>query len=147
MGSTGDLLGNVARLVRELRSSKFHGDIDEVGLRLGDPIASLPLLNHVLLKSSKHVAHTVAQSGYEVGTGNPRVWGWVRLLQCPTLRKRPYRRKLSLCSQQLLGKSDQRFTENAFKLMRDALSIRTPLTPAQFLEQVRGSSGQSISLK
>ena len=42
-------------------------------------------------------------------------------------------------SGQLLGKTDQRFLENSFKLFRDCLGIRTVLTASQFLGQVRES--------
>lgn len=38
-------------------------------LRLGDPVALLPLLNFALLKFSKHVARTIVQSGFEVRGG------------------------------------------------------------------------------
>ncbi|EFN54629.1 hypothetical protein CHLNCDRAFT_135165 [Chlorella variabilis] len=36
---------------------------------------------------------------------------------------------------QLHGKSDLRFVEGVFKFVRDALGIRSPLTPAQFLSE------------
>ena len=44
---------------------------------------------------------------------------------------------------QLMGKTDQRFVENSFKLFRDCLGIRTVLTASQFLGQVgdRGAEG------
>jgi len=35
-------------------------------LRLGDPVALLPLLNFSLLKFSKHVARSISQAGFEV---------------------------------------------------------------------------------
>lgn len=34
--------------------------------KLGMPAALLPVLNYVLLKFSRHVAHQLASSGYEV---------------------------------------------------------------------------------
>ena len=37
---------------------------------------------------------------------------------------------------QLQGKTDQRFVDNAFKLFRGYLNVKTVLTPAQFLGQV-----------
>lgn len=37
---------------------------------------------------------------------------------------------------QLQGKSDARFTEVAFRVLRDYLGIKPVITPAQFLEQV-----------
>ncbi|KAG2435127.1 hypothetical protein HXX76_007212 [Chlamydomonas incerta] len=98
--STGDLSGNVQRLVRELRSIKYPGDVDEVGLRLGDPVALLPLLSFTLLKFSRHVARYIVRNGFE-----------------------------------LAGKTDQRFVETSFRLLRDLLNVRTVLTPAQFFEQ------------
>eukprot|EP00198_Chlamydomonas_reinhardtii_P012632 XP_001701969.1 predicted protein [Chlamydomonas reinhardtii] len=98
--STGDLNGNVQRLVRELRSIKYPGDVDEVGLRLGDPVALLPLLSFTLLKFSRHVARYIVRNGFE-----------------------------------LAGKTDQRFVETSFRLLRDLLNVRTVLTPAQFFEQ------------
>lgn len=35
-------------------------------VRLGDPVALLPLMNHALLKFSRHVAKHIAQCGFEV---------------------------------------------------------------------------------
>ena len=43
---------------------------------------------------------------------------------------------------QLQGKTDQRFVENAFKLFRDCLGIRSVITAAQFLDQVGGREGR-----
>lgn len=34
---------------------------------MGDPLAALPLLNHVLLKYSKHVSKWILDHGVEVG--------------------------------------------------------------------------------
>ncbi len=36
-------------------------------LRLGDPVALLPILSFALLKFSRHVARFVVRSGFEVG--------------------------------------------------------------------------------
>ena len=36
-------------------------------LRLGDPVALLPLLHFILLKFSRHVAQCIHKAGYEVG--------------------------------------------------------------------------------
>ncbi|KIZ01257.1 hypothetical protein MNEG_6704 [Monoraphidium neglectum] len=96
----GDISGNVAGLQRVLKQIKYPGIVDEVGLRLGDPLACLPLLHFVLLKYSRHVcAHTLA------------------------------------CGIELHGKTDQRFVEHAFRLMRDHLGVKTALTPAHFFSQ------------
>ncbi|GIL72177.1 hypothetical protein Vretimale_340 [Volvox reticuliferus] len=64
--STGDLNGNLQRLLRELRAIKYPADVDEVGLRLGDPVALLPLFNFTLLKFSRHVARFIVQHGFEL---------------------------------------------------------------------------------
>ncbi len=40
---------------------------------------------------------------------------------------------------QLQGKTDQKFVEVAFRLFRDCFAIKTVLTPAHFLEQVRAA--------
>lgn len=48
----------------------------------------------------------------------------------------------SLCAQ-LLGKTDGRFLEIAFKILRDQLGLNPVLTPAQFFERVRTNSGRS----
>ncbi|KAG2501080.1 hypothetical protein HYH03_000898 [Edaphochlamys debaryana] len=64
--ATGDLAGNVQRLLRELKAIKYPGDVDEVGLRLGDPVALLPLLSFALLKFSRHVARFIVRSGFEL---------------------------------------------------------------------------------
>ncbi|CAD7697406.1 unnamed protein product [Ostreobium quekettii] len=98
--ATGDICGNVQRLQRELRQIKFDADVDEVGLRIGDPVAFLPVLHHVLLKFSRALARDVSEHGYEIQ-----------------------------------GKTDQRFVECAFKVMRDIFGMRLVLTPGQFLEQ------------
>ncbi|KAL6745505.1 Centrosomal spindle body, CEP44-domain-containing protein, partial [Haematococcus lacustris] len=96
----GDLAGKVARVQRELQQLKYPAVADETGLRLGDPVALLPLLHFVLLKFSRHVAQCIHKAGYE-----------------------------------LQGKTDAKFVEGAFRLMRDAFSIKTVLTAAHFLEQ------------
>jgi hypothetical protein len=41
---------------------------------------------------------------------------------------------------QLQGKTDQRFTEAAFRCLRECLHVKSVLSPAQFLEQVRGNT-------
>ncbi|GIL45501.1 hypothetical protein Vafri_2721 [Volvox africanus] len=64
--STGDLNGNLQRLLRELRAIKCPADVDEVGLRLGDPVALLPLFNFTLLKFSRHVARFIVRHGFEL---------------------------------------------------------------------------------
>ncbi|MEW5310645.1 MAG: hypothetical protein WDW38_002423 [Sanguina aurantia] len=66
VASTGDLNGNVQRLRRELGQVKFVAEVDDVGVRLGDPVALLPLLNHSLLKFSRHVAKHITQCGFEL---------------------------------------------------------------------------------
>jgi len=42
------------------------------------------------------------------------------------------------CGVELQGKTDQRFVEHAFRLMRDHLGVRSALTPAHFFAQVGG---------
>jgi centrosomal protein CEP44 len=37
-------------------------------LRLGEPLAILPLLHYTLLKYSRHVAGKIVQLGYQVGS-------------------------------------------------------------------------------
>ncbi|GFR40196.1 hypothetical protein Agub_g756 [Astrephomene gubernaculifera] len=64
--STGDLNGNVQRLLRELKAIKYPADVDEVGLRLGDPVAFLPLLSYSLLKFSRLVARFIVRNGFEL---------------------------------------------------------------------------------
>ncbi|GLI64159.1 hypothetical protein VaNZ11_007344 [Volvox africanus] len=64
--STGDLNGNLQRLLRELRAIKCPADVDEVGLRLGDPVALLQLFNFTLLKFSRHVARFIVRHGFEL---------------------------------------------------------------------------------
>ncbi|KAK9810129.1 hypothetical protein WJX72_005236 [[Myrmecia] bisecta] len=98
--ATGDLAGNLERLRVELKHIKYTGDLDIAGIRLGDPVALLPLLNYVLVKFSRHVAQAIVSNGYE-----------------------------------LHGKTDARFVECAFKVMRELFNLRPVLTPAQFLEQ------------
>lgn len=113
-------------------------------LRLGDPLAVLPLLNHVLLKYSKHVTKWILDHGIEVGRSPPARGA------CCTRRSpasRPMRRSAAAlpppsrprlpwaaCTLQLHGKTDQRFVEHAFKLFRDTMGLRPVITPAQFLE-------------
>ncbi|EFJ49378.1 hypothetical protein VOLCADRAFT_89740 [Volvox carteri f. nagariensis] len=104
--STGDLNGNLQRLLRELKAIKCAANVDEVGLRLGDPVALLPLLNFTLLKFSRHVARFIVRHGFE-----------------PSFIMK------------LAGKTDQRFVESCFKLFREVLNVRTVLTPSQFFEQ------------
>ncbi len=99
-------------------------------LRLGDPVAFLPLLSFTLLKFSRHVARFILRNGYEVSTAavsrtghkccGPAVNVTDPLLPGPV---------------QLAGKTDQRFVESVFRMLRELLSVRTVLTPAQFFEQ------------
>lgn len=66
-----------------------------------------------------------------------------RVLQPPFYGLRPFsvapanRVRASVHRPQLAGKTDQRFVEASFKLLRDCLGVKTVLTPAQFLAQVR----------
>ncbi|GMH41557.1 hypothetical protein BSKO_09467 [Bryopsis sp. KO-2023] len=62
--ATGDICGNVERLHRELRQVRFQGEVNEVGLRMGDPVHFLPILHHVLLKFSRYVAMDISSKGY-----------------------------------------------------------------------------------
>ncbi|KAI8475082.1 MAG: Centrosomal spindle body, CEP44-domain-containing protein [Monoraphidium minutum] len=64
--ATGDIKGSLTALQRELRRIKHPGPVDEIGLRLGDPQASLPLLHHALVKYSRHVAARMAVYGLEL---------------------------------------------------------------------------------
>lgn len=88
--ATGDIRGNIAQLQRLLRHIKYPDVADEVGydscvcsgcfsdvapklhscchtrLRLGDPLAVLPLLSYALLKYSKYVATHILKLGYQV---------------------------------------------------------------------------------
>lgn len=47
--------------------ARAHSTYEPCSLRIGDPVASLPLLNYVLLKYSKHVAQAINKAGFEVG--------------------------------------------------------------------------------
>ena len=89
-------------------------------LRLGDPVAFLPVLHFALLKFSKHVALAIVTTG-------------VQVLGC--ICRSAKQLWLTNGELQLVGKTDQRFVEHTFKLARDQFHIRTVLTPSQFLEQ------------
>lgn len=94
--------------------------------KLGVAAAFLPVLNYVLLKFSRHVAHQLVSSGYEVQflfLGN---------------FKNKYACRVPLITVgvvQLQGKTDARFVEAAFKIFRDKFGLRPVITAAQFLEQ------------
>ena len=86
--ATGDIKGNIASLQRLLKHIKYPSTLDEVGyapmtateaaasrwkvtwvsfrLRLGEPLAVLPLLHYTLLQYSRHVAARIVQLGYQV---------------------------------------------------------------------------------
>ena len=96
--------------------------------KLGVAAALLPVLNYVLLKFSRHVAHQLVSSGYEV-----------------CFVHYTYKRTVDTCAAetngqgipdvQLQGKTDARFVEAAFKIFRDKFGLRPVITAAQFLEQ------------
>lgn len=126
---------------------------------LGDPCASLPVLNFVLLKYSRHVAAHILSVGVEVGHCMQSVAALFIVLAINgvatafTKSKQPHADLLPSLSpptlsppthtksQQLQAKTDDGFVRGAFRLCRDHLGIRTVLTPAQFLEQVRCGAG------
>ncbi|KAA6418704.1 MAG: centrosomal of 44 kDa [Trebouxia sp. A1-2] len=64
--ATGDVQGSVERLRSELRHIRYPADLDCTGAKLGVAAAFLPVLNYVLLKFSRHVAHQLVSAGYEL---------------------------------------------------------------------------------
>ena len=84
--STGDIRGNLSRLLRALSSVRYplpknttattannnstslsqSQSLFEEALLRGDPAAYLPLLHYVLLSFSKHVASLIIDNGYEL---------------------------------------------------------------------------------
>ena len=65
--ATGDIRGNLNRLKRALHSVRYpENEIDESLASRGDPAVFLPMLHHVLLKFSRHVAGQILRSGYEL---------------------------------------------------------------------------------
>ena len=94
--ATGDVQGSLERLKAELRHIRYPAELDCTGsvtaavcqichvydlppaivhvynhcylcrTKLGVPAAFLPVLNYVLLKFSRHVAHQLVSAGYEV---------------------------------------------------------------------------------
>jgi hypothetical protein len=144
--ATGDIGGNIQQLLRELRTIKYPNAVDEVGVRLGDPVAFLPLLHFCLLQFSKHVALAIVNTGIQVGHGDT--------MHMPS--RQVLTRLRAACRQDrsayvpgsgVLGAAASRsqahthtgsltgFVEYAFKLARDQFRIRTVITPCQFLEQ------------
>lgn len=64
-GTTGDLEGNLARLLHLLRSLRFDApDVD--GLRAGQPAAALSILRHAFLRFSRHVTRCLLAAGHEL---------------------------------------------------------------------------------
>ncbi|KAL0034375.1 hypothetical protein WJX77_011722 [Trebouxia sp. C0004] len=64
--ATGDVQGSVERLRSELRHIRYPADLDCTGAKFGVAAAFLPVLNYVLLKFSRHVAHQLVSAGYEL---------------------------------------------------------------------------------
>lgn len=97
-------------------------------LRLGDPSTFLPLLNYILLEFSPNIYLDLKKKGFEV------CWdSWqLPLAKCDLLSSDA----LPSVVFQLQGKTDARFTDVAFRVLRDYLRIKPVITPAQFLEQV-----------
>jgi hypothetical protein len=54
--ATGDLAGNVSRLVDHLRAIHYPAPVSARGLREGDAGTLLPILRYALQDYSKHVA-------------------------------------------------------------------------------------------
>lgn len=95
--------------------------------KLGVAAAFLPVLNYVLLKFSRHVAHQLISSGYEVC--------FVHSTYVCNVFHMPSYMWTTVAIVQLQGKTDARFVEAAFKIFRDKFGLRPVITAAQFLEQ------------
>lgn len=71
--ATGDLKGNLDRLLLEASKVHFKGELDPDGLRVGDPATLLPLLHHILLGYSPRLARHLAESpAYALATKTDR---------------------------------------------------------------------------
>jgi len=64
--ATGDLAGNVRRLIDHLKSISYHRSVSARLLRAGDPTALLPILHYSLLDYSPYVASFISSHGYDL---------------------------------------------------------------------------------
>ena len=140
--ATGDVKAAAAALGAQLRAVRCLFDFSAHAAEAGSPAPLLGALGYVLLKFSKHVALLLAEQGVQVRCGG----------SAPVARRSngagavahlPARRLLSplpLSLLQLHGKSDLRFVEGVIKFAREAWSIKSPVSAAQFLSEV-GAGG------
>ncbi|KAK9806670.1 hypothetical protein WJX73_006436 [Symbiochloris irregularis] len=61
--TTGDLEGNISRLLKELASVKYPGTVDLTGLKSGEFEAFLPPLHFVLTQFSRHLTKEFLEAG------------------------------------------------------------------------------------
>eukprot|EP00899_Mesostigma_viride_P012912 jgi/Mesvir1/21621/Mv04044-RA.1 len=68
--STGDLSGNLERLIHELQRIHYPGKVDKNGLLSGSPVALLPIIHYAFLSYSKYLAQFLSSKGYEIMAKN-----------------------------------------------------------------------------
>ena len=64
--ANGDLAGKVKSLELELKRIKYPQSVDFQQISTGHPAHFLPILHHVLLCFSKHVARKLSNDGYQI---------------------------------------------------------------------------------
>jgi hypothetical protein len=63
---TGDLRGNVQRVIDHLKLVSYHLPVSSRSLKAGEPTSLLPILHYCLLDFSPHVASFVSSHGYDL---------------------------------------------------------------------------------
>lgn len=64
--ATGDLAGKIKSLGVELKRMKYPQSVDLKLIATGHPAHFLPILHHILLCYSKHVARKLSNDGYQI---------------------------------------------------------------------------------
>lgn len=63
---TGDLRGNVQRVIDHLKLVSYHLPVSSRSLKAGETTSLLPILHYTLLDFSPHVASFVSSHGYDL---------------------------------------------------------------------------------
>ncbi|XRB06488.1 centrosomal protein CEP44 [Pycnococcus provasolii] len=114
--ATGDLLGNVQHLRRELRHIRYPAVLDEALLKAGDPVALLPALHYVLLGFSRPLARYLADSGYHLEESSD--WRFVE--SAAKLLREVFRYRPALTPVQFLSHG---FAERKVLLVLDVIRV------------------------
>jgi Centrosomal spindle body, CEP44 len=122
LGSTGDLQGNINRLVDCLRGIAYPLPVPAKKLREGDTNVLLPMLNYCLLDYSRHVSAMLHEKVSLVLLRFKDVSQVWRPQARPTmLHLDPFAFRLQ--GFRFFGKDDRSFVEDVFRLLKETWGV------------------------